>query len=173
VLDRLLGGRGVFFFSSRHYLLPAPRLVLLLVRLTSVALVRCCPFSCGVLSACFDSYVAIVSVDTACNEGCGFCCWLHVHLHAAACAWLVFGALGLLGLWRALRPGPGGAHCEPHQGTGPGCASLLCCFRGRPLRVTHRTPCRVAVRMQPQYNTAHAGAFKWPAHAPKCPPQAY
>ena len=33
-----------------------------------------CPFSCGVLSACFDSYVAIVSVDTACNEGCGFCC---------------------------------------------------------------------------------------------------
>ena len=97
VLDRLLGGRGVFFFSPRHYLLPAPRLrrlVLLLVRLTSVALVRCCPFSCGVLSACFDSYVAIVSVDTACNEGCGFCCWLHVHLHAAACAWLVFGALG-------------------------------------------------------------------------------
>ena len=64
------------------------------------------PFSCGVLSACFDSYVAIVSVDTACNGGCGFCCWLHVHLHAAACAWLVFGGLGLLGLWRALRPGP-------------------------------------------------------------------
>ena len=73
-----------------------------------------CPFSCGVLSACFDSYVAIVSVDTACNGGCGFCCWLHVHLHAAACAWLVFGGLGLLGLWRALRPGPGGARCSGH-----------------------------------------------------------
>ena len=99
VLDRLLGGQCVFFFSSCHNPLPAPRLVLLLVRLTSVALVGCCPFSCGVLSACFASYVAIVSVDTACNEGCGFCCWLHVHLHAAACAWLVFGALGLWGSW--------------------------------------------------------------------------
>ena len=73
-----------------------------------------CPFSCGVLSACFDSYVAIVSVDTACNEGCGVSCWLHLHLHAGACAWLVFGALWIWGSWAlgrgALWPGPGGAH---------------------------------------------------------------
>jgi hypothetical protein len=111
-----------------------------------------CPFSCGVLSACFASYVAIVSVDTACNEGCGFSCWLHLHLHAGACACLVFGALwiwGSLGLWGALRPGPGpgGARCEPNQaGVGRGCASLLCGFRGHPLFVIQRGPARAVLQ---------------------------
>ena len=153
VLGRLLGGRCVFFFSSCHYLLLAPRLVLLRVRLTSVALVVCCPFSCGVLSACFASYVAIVSVDTACNEGCGFSCWLHLHLHAGACACLVFGTLwlwGSLGLWGALRPGPGpgGARCEPNQGVGRGCASLLCGFRGHPLFVIQRAVLQCVVGLR-------------------------
>ena len=52
-------------------------------------------------------------------------------------------ALALLGLWGALRPGPGpgGARCEPNQaGVGRGCASLLCGFRGHPLFVIQRAP---------------------------------
>ena len=80
------------------------------------------------------------------------------------------GAPGLLGLWGALWPGPGGAHCRPRQGAGRGCASLLFGLRSRPLLVIQRAPRRAAV--QPQCNTARARAFKLLAYGPKFPPQA-
>ena len=94
-----------------------------------------CPFSCGVLSACFDSYVAIVSVDTACNGGAAsvagcMCICMQLRVPGWCLGLWGSGALGPAGCSVA---GPGGAHCEPHHCGGPGCASLLCGFRGRRL----------------------------------------
>ena len=85
--------------------------------------------------------------------------------------------LGLLGSWAGCSvAGPWRSAfmriASPIRAVVPVAHCCCAAFAAAPCSmVIQRVPRRVEV--QPQYNAAHARAFKLPAYAPKCPPQAY